>query len=151
LPTFYLAIRSMLNAGFDSIIVNRRTISKKFSHVADIPLMSAQIGEKHPGKDCFVFRREAVTKFVLEHACIGSTGIGNLMHINQLATSAKFSLEEDMHITFHIGDDKTWKGSEDLRRYNANEVIKAVSGLRSQGLLPDHPYITQWLKRKGLF
>ncbi|MCB0197034.1 MAG: hypothetical protein KDJ65_34115, partial [Anaerolineae bacterium] len=65
MPHFYLAIDSLLSSGYDALVINRRTVSAAYTQLEEIPLMMAQIGQPHPGYDCFVFKRTAYSHFNL--------------------------------------------------------------------------------------
>ena len=108
LPSFYVSIDKLIDLGFDSLVVNRRTISKSRTRVEDIPLMYAEVGRPHMGYDCFVFKREAYKKFFLDLTCIGTGFVGKTLLINQILTSNNFKVFGDQHITFHLGNDKLW-------------------------------------------
>jgi len=152
LPHFYLGVAALLRRGADSLIINRRTISKEWTETEDLPLMYAQVGEKHPGRDCFVWRRDVLPQFHMEHACIGTGGVGKVMLVNQVATATRFQEIADFHLTFHLGDDRRWQadGPNDLLEYNQKELRKVVEFFRSRNALPEHPLIAKFIKNKGL-
>ena len=79
MPHFYTAVTQLIETGVDAMVINRRTIAKSPSDPAHLPLMWAQVGEKHPGYDCFVFRRDAYPNFDLGTACIGANWIGRVL------------------------------------------------------------------------
>ena len=73
MPDFYAAIAALIDGGHDAFTINRRTIPRDWPNgVSDLPLMRAQVGTPHPGRDCFVFGREAARGFDLGTACIGA-------------------------------------------------------------------------------
>jgi len=152
MPFFYAAVAALIREGHDALIINRRTISTEYARPEDLPLMYGQVGSPHPGRDCFVWRREATSRFVCERTAIGQGGIGRVLQLNLAATAARFREYEDLHLTFHLGDDRTWEAGDqdDLRDFNWAELVKVVAALRARGGLPDHPAITQFIARRGL-
>jgi hypothetical protein len=103
LPQFYLAVSELLHQGYDALLINRRGISKKYKSVAQLPLMYSDYGVPHPGFDCFVFKRELLSKLVLEDICVGvSFSEVALLH-NFIAFAENLKLVDELHLTFHIG------------------------------------------------
>lgn len=123
LPHFYIAIKEIINKGYDAFVINRRTISNRFSSQSEISLMFAEAGVSHPGFDCFIFKRDAYTDYFLSNACIGVSLVGKVLISNMIIHATKFEVFRDLHLTFHIGNDRIWKSSslDDYRRHN--EVI----------------------------
>ncbi|MEL7447474.1 MAG: hypothetical protein AAGK02_17010, partial [Pseudomonadota bacterium] len=78
-PYFYTALDRIIASGVDSCIINRRVIADINSEVADIPLMYAEVGKPHPGRDCFVFTRSAYQHFDLGDALWGMPKVGALL------------------------------------------------------------------------
>jgi len=146
MPGFYLAVRRLIEQGYDAFVINRRTITRDFTTPADLPLMYAQIGEPHPGHDCFVWRREVFPRFRLENICVGTIGIGKAIILNQLCTSRNFRESTDLHLTFHLGADRVWLNPSlaDYRAFNLGELRKIVSYHREHGTLPDHPLVARF-------
>jgi hypothetical protein len=147
-----LAAAAMIGIGHDALVINRRTISQEYTRVEDLPLMFAQSGEPHGGRDCFIWRREATPRFICGNTVIGQGGIGRVLQFNLAASTAGFREYEDQHLTFHLGDDRTWERSDqdDLRAFNWAELVKVVAAFRARGGMPEHPAITQFLERRGL-
>ena len=125
---FYKTVSRIIQQGYDAFVINRRTISKTHKFVNEIPLMYSELGEKHKGWDCFVFRRDLYPRFKLGTACIGTGWIGRVMISNMSCFSKKFEIFKDLHATFHIGNDRVWR-SEHLNEYlehNKNECKKIL-------------------------
>src|SRR5690349_18998222 len=72
MPHFYGTVQRILNLGFESLIINRRTIEKYAFDPQLLPLMYADHGRSHPGYDCFVFPRRLVDLFASSDACVGA-------------------------------------------------------------------------------
>lgn len=145
---FYLRVAEMIREGFDGFVINRRTISGHFTSVDEIAEMYADKGEKHPGYDCFVFRRDVYPAYDLGNACIGANWIGRVIIANVIANAERFKVFEDEYLTFHIGDDRSWKISEfsDFDLHNERLVVQLLQRYESQGLLDKKPLLESFLR-----
>ena len=134
LPHFYVTLNRIIESGIDAFIINRRLIAKEFTKLEDIPLMWAEVGRPHMGYDCFVFKRDVYPKFDLGLTCIGASYYDKLLLGNLLLYSSNFKVFRDHHLTFHIGNDKTWtsKAHEDYQSYNKAALDKFVAGLDAE-------------------
>jgi hypothetical protein len=132
MPYFYAAVKKNIEAGRDSFVINRRTISNSYNHISQLPLMNAELGIPHPGYDCFVFKREMFSQFQLNNICIGVPYVGLALYANLVTFSKKFNEIADSHLTFHLGDDRQWldKKYEDYTRFNCQENEKVMNYLR---------------------
>jgi len=108
MPHFYGSLQRFLNLGFESLIVNRRTIAKFSLDPQLLPLMYADYGQSHNGFDCFVFPRRLFDRFVQSHVCVGAPDVMRALIFNLVALSESVLILRDAHLTFHLGDDKTW-------------------------------------------
>ena len=140
MPEFYTEVAKILKKGYDGFVINRRTIGNRYSDIKDIPLMIAEAksgGKKHPGYDCFIFKREAYEKYMLGNACIGVNWIGRVFVSNIMAFSTKFKVFENRRLTFHIGDERIWlkHDYDDYTRYNENQLINILEHLNGLGKL----------------
>jgi hypothetical protein len=133
-PYFYHAVSQIINQGYDAFVINRRTISDRYSALDEIPLMYAEIGESHPGYDCFVFRRDVYPKFKLGTICIGTAWIGRTLLANLVTYATKFKEFRNKHVTFHIGNSLPWRSNEyqDYFRENWNEYLKIFQQLEAE-------------------
>lgn len=122
MPHFYLTLGKIIQQGYDGFIINRRTISNKYSKIEEIPLMYAEVGESHPGSDCFVFRRELYGKFLLGDVIIGSAFFGLTLRTNLGVFSKKFEHFRDLHLTFHVGDGRVWTKFTDDAFHNKKQL-----------------------------
>jgi hypothetical protein len=140
MPYFYTAVSAWLDQGFDALVINRRTISATYTACEQIPLMYSELGRKHEGHDCFVFRREAYPSYALAEVCIGIPWVGRVLIWNLACHAAKFQELTDEHLTFHVGagNEKTLLEPEyaDYRAYNRGEAAKAKAALESRGVRP---------------
>ncbi|MDQ1355488.1 MAG: hypothetical protein QG657_5798 [Acidobacteriota bacterium] len=127
-PYFYQVVADIIRQGHDAFIINRRTIPGHYKSIEEIPLMYAEIGDKHPGWDCFVFGRELYPRFRLGNACIGTDWIGRMMIANMVPLAKQFKVFQDLQMTFHIGDDRVWQTNEfsDYAEHNKEECRKIL-------------------------
>ena len=133
-PSFYLAVASLVAAGYDAFAVNRRTIPGRYESLDEIPLMCAEVGERHAGWDCLVFRRALYPRFDLGRGLVGSGWIGRIMLTFMAAEAKKFHVFTDLHLTFHIGNRKAWKTEEqsDYIAHNREECGRILARLEKK-------------------
>lgn len=108
MPNFYETIQAIAHTGHDAFVINRRTISNKYRSTAELPLMYAEPGELHRGWDCFIFRRELLPRLKLDLVCIGAPLVGLILYANLAVHAQNFREFTDLHLTFHLGDDRAW-------------------------------------------
>jgi hypothetical protein len=108
MPHFYQAVNALIDQGYDAFVINRRTISEKFLTNSDLSLMFSELGASHPGHDCFIFKREAYSSYILYNSCIGEPPIGKILLCNLMYAAQKFEEFKNFHLTFHIGKDAAW-------------------------------------------
>jgi hypothetical protein len=134
MPQFYLAVDRFIDAGFDAFVINRRTISNRFTSVEQLPLMYAEVGNPHRGWDCFVFRREAYPHYTLGAICLGAPRVGLALIANLVAHAERFKEFKDQHLTFHLGNDRGWQGSAyaDYAEHNTREALSILSLLEKE-------------------
>jgi len=147
MPYFYKEVKTMIESGFDSFVINRRTINEKYTSIDEINQMYSDIGEKHPGYDCFVFKRDAYLKYQLGTACIGANWIGRVIISNAIAYSKKFQVFENEHLTFHIGDDRSWKVSDfnDYDQHNEQQLLPILANLLQSEQMKKKQYLKSFL------
>lgn len=114
-PSFYLFVQSALCAGFDSLVINRRTISADARHVPH-EVACAEIGTDHPGLDCFVFPARWLVDFQRNDACVGAGLVMRGLFYNLVALADRLLVLTEPQLTFHFGDDRPWQ-SDANRRY----------------------------------
>jgi len=134
MPCFYLAVNRMIEEGLDVFVINRRTISERYASVVDLPLMFAEIGVPHKGYDCFVFRREAYPDFLLGNVCTGMPWNGRVLLWNLALSSERFKEFKDLHLTFHIGNERLWAQEKyaDYAAHNRSEAVKVLAQLEER-------------------
>ena len=140
LPYFYVTVNALIEQGYDSFVINRRTVETIYDSPAEIPLMYAEVGNKHPGFDCFVFKREAYPQYKLGGVCLGIPWIDHVLIMNLVCHARNFSVFRKLHATFHLGDSQAWLKEKyaDYYAYNKAEAEKVVSALeRTHGPLEE--------------
>lgn len=144
-PHFYTEVAKIIEEGYDAFVINRRTIPDHYKDISEIPQMYAEKGEPHPGHDCFIFKRSLYEKSYLENHVIGVGFCFRPMLLNCLCHAEKFLEFRDLHLTFHIGNQETWKDSklQDYLNHNKNEAQKIFDYYLNQNLLPNHPLIEE--------
>lgn len=130
-PHFYESVAVIIRSGYDALVINRRTIPAAPNGVGNIPLMWAQAGETHIGHDCFIFKRDAYPCFQLGNVGIGIRLVGRVLLWNLVAQATRFKEFKDLHLTFHLGQDKPWKNSrlKDYDRHNHDEAVAVLQTL----------------------
>ena len=133
-PYFYQVVSRIIDRGYDAFIINRRTIPDTYRHPGELPLMYGEVGASHKGWDCFVFKRSFYPRFRLGAACIGTGWIGRVMITNMAVFARQFKIFTDLHLTFHIGNDKAWKSGtyNDYLQHNRNECRKILEKFESE-------------------
>lgn len=132
-PHFYDAVQEMIAAGHDAFMINRRRIPEKFNSVTQLDDMYAERGKKHPGFDCFVFKRQLYPQFSLAEVCIGVPFIEITLSQNLFCFAQKPTVFTHAFLTFHIGME-IFKGRapEPYFRYNKIQFWKAMTAIWSQ-------------------
>lgn len=143
MPDFYKSLANLLDEGYDALTITRRTIPKTYTSPAELPQMYAERGESHPGYDCFIFRREAHAQYDLGHACIGAHWFGKALELNLICQARRYAALKDLHMTFHIGDDRPWKDDrfKVFTKFNQAEIRRILLRLHAEGQLIDHAEI----------
>lgn len=121
MPQFYLVVNSLLQQGHDALLINRRGISTQYNSVDQLPLMYSDYGKPHPGFDCFVFKRELVSKLKLGSICIGIPFLEVSLVHNLIACAGNLKLIDDLHLTFHLGTEVMPPVDEEYYRHNRSE------------------------------
>ena len=152
MPNFYVSVAKMLEE-HDALVINRRTISNQYSQPDEIPLMYALAGNQHQGWDCFVFRRELYPQIEFGTSFIGIIHIGLLFYANLLALADSFCEHKDMHLTFHIGDDRVWSGDKfnDYTEHNMDQMVASLLKLREKiGTLDSSTAVGKFIYHKHI-
>ena len=141
-PHFYLEVAAMIERGYDAMCVNRRDLSKEYHGVlldeSTIELTFLAEGVRHPGIDCFVFRRAIIPSLHLGNVYVGYPPVGQVLMSQIMANAEKFVWIKDQALTFHLGSDRAWK--------NRSGPYNLENQRQAQGL-----YVHAFGKRTSLF
>jgi hypothetical protein len=134
LPHFYTSVASLVDAGYDAFVINRRTIPARYTEPSQLPLMYAEVGEPHRGWDCFIFRRDAYPHYRLGTVCLGAPRMGLALLANLIAYAEHFSEFKDQHLTFHLGNDRGWSGTAhaDYAAHNTRQLLEVLAELEEE-------------------
>jgi hypothetical protein len=102
-----------------------------------------ETGERHPGFDCFIFKRTLLSSFNFGDVFIGAPFFENVWSANFYRYSKNPGFLKDEKVTFHIGSNSEWivrknetrdksqvqsiKMTNRLSHKNALKVIKNIS------------------------
>ncbi|HPF12332.1 MAG TPA: hypothetical protein PLP62_12820 [Flavobacteriaceae bacterium] len=131
-PHFYDFVSQQIEKGLDAFVINRRTISKEHS-LEGLENAYKDLGEKHPGFDCFVISQAVYSKICLNKVAIGISKVGITLLANLMVFAEHFMLFEEEHLTFHIGADKVWQNPKfhDYFLHNCKEAYKTYQWLQT--------------------
>ena len=114
-PNFYIQIKEMLDMGYDALCINRIDLPKKFKDVTldvnAIDLILKVNGKRHPGIDCFVFKKDIVPSLNLGNVYVGFPPVGMVLKTQIETNSKNFYWVKDQVLTYHLGYDKPWANS----------------------------------------
>lgn len=127
MPHFYQFVRQMIKKGYRSFIINKRIIPGFYKSPDDLPEMYSELGSPHNGYDCFVFPREDFKKYDLGDVCMGTPWSEGTMAAS-MVSAGDCTVFKNAHVTFHIGDSRTWLDPKlaDYRIHNTNETARVM-------------------------
>ncbi len=133
-PHFYWTVARLADLGHDAFAINRRTIPARYRRPEDLPLMYSEIGQEHKGWDCFVFRRDLQPRLNLGSACVGAGWVGRALLANLACLAENFRIFADLHLTFHVGNEKAWKAERysDYTEHNRGECRRILLDLEAR-------------------
>lgn len=129
---FYDAMATLIGLGYDSIVVNRRTVEPFPPDPRLAPIISASMGACHPGFDCFVFRAGLFDDFIRGTSVIGRGWVMRPLLYNLVAKAGRMIMLKDVHLTYHLGDDNAWSGKENSD-YDTHNLLEAYKLIASSG------------------
>jgi hypothetical protein len=149
IPHFYLSLDTIISEGWDAFMITRRTLSKDYKTASQLWRMYADVGAGHPGNDCFVFRREDYAHYDLGDACIGARGFAKVLGTNVIVHAHRFKHFKNLHLTFHIGDDRIWDDEKwaDYSAHNLHVLRRLLYQYGQLGKLPRNPMIDRWVRK----
>lgn len=148
MPHFYTSVARFINMGYDAFIINKRIIPPYYRRVDQIPDMWCELGTDHNGYDCFVFRREIYPQFFMGDCCMGIPWSETALTANMIAYSKNLTVFKHPHLTFHIGDSRTWGSQADYRQFNTEAFAKVLTKLLADGRDVLHHEVIVWLLKK---
>jgi hypothetical protein len=91
--------------------------------------MAAQVGQSHKGHDCLIFPRTAYPHYFLTNLCVGAFRVGMAVLVNMLYHAQRFELFTDLHLTYHLGNDRVHRSPRlaDYKAYNEIEFLKILT------------------------
>lgn len=134
LPHFYLSVAQLFDDGIDAFVINRRTIPDDYEDPEDLPRMYAEVGRPHPGRDCFVFTPSAACQYHLGDAIIGADWVGQILMWNLVSFSERFAWYTDLHLTFHLGNERRWSDPrfDEYGDYNRRVAVRVLEALEDR-------------------
>jgi FkbM family methyltransferase len=131
MPHFYEFVSSLLDLGFDTLLINRRVAGTFPLDKRWRSLFESDYGGPHPGFDCFVFPAKFARQFVRGNSCVGIPYVMRGLLYNLVALSRNMLILTDVHATYHIGSDSAWNHPEleDYTRFNRNQTNTVLDGL----------------------
>jgi hypothetical protein len=150
-PHFYMSIDEILRRGIDACMITRRTLKKDYTSPSQLAEMYADEGVDHPGDDCFIFSRAALAKFDLGDACIGIKFVARILAFNLILNAQRFEHFRNLHVTFHIGDDRVWDDDKfaDYTEHNERTLRRIARENRERATKIDNVLLTRWVKKFG--
>ena len=138
-PFFYKQVEQYLKQ-YDALVINRRTIAKCHDSSKPLSYFYLQRGKEHPGFDCFIFKRKDYKQYQLSDACIGANWIGRILICNLLCFAKNPFIEKNAFLTFHLGDDRSWKTIEniDYDEHNERQLVDLMKHLKGLGRIDSH-------------
>ena len=132
---FYVTAASMLEDGHDAIVINRRNISTRHTDPVELPKMWAEVGEGHPGHDCFVVRPELLRRIDPGGGCVGAPWVMRPLLLGLMLEAEHFVELRHAHLTFHLGDDPSGyadRAFAGVRRHNRRAMRLAIRDLEQR-------------------
>jgi hypothetical protein len=135
---FYVAVAALMDGargrGLDAAVINRRTVHATVEQASDLEWLYRQPGDKHPGWDCFVFRRALLQGFDFHALCIGAVPVGQALLAALSTLAERCELYEDEALTFHVNDDRVWQSpaNQPFQAHNFREAQKIVDALEAR-------------------
>lgn len=126
MPFFYSYIQEKVNEGHDALIINRRRLSGAYTAETDLNVLYADLGNSHPGFDCFVIKRELFEQFEFGDICIGAPFIGVSFAHNIFTFAERPLFIPDAHLTFHLGSEVLGNRNNNFYKHNKEQYLSAV-------------------------
>lgn len=142
---FYVAIYNLIiSKSLNSFIINRRDNIPKFKNQIrlteqHLDIIYEESGVKHPGKDCFIMKRELLKQIDMGNMFTGYPPWGKTLYAILKEIDQSATLFTNLHLTFHLGSDKAWGGTKNkLWEQNIQERNKLGYSSLKIGFSPNH-------------
>lgn len=125
-PAFYEVVAEILDAGYDAFTINRRSVTDSF-RLGGGALVRSSTGIPHPGSDCFVMSPDLLEGADVGDVLLGVRWVGQTLLEDLAARARRFRRFTDLHVTFHLGDEREWEREDvsDYERFNHQEYVAA--------------------------
>ncbi len=142
-PSFYAGVRELIAAGAEALIINRRTVHGWDTASPTAGLARYDLGDSHPGMDCFIFPRRWVHGFVTSPAVVGHGHVMRGLLYNLVVRAEPLVALTNVAMTYHYGDDRPWQSTDAAPHFAANkraarevyEQLAAQSSVNAERLL----------------
>ncbi|MES2691491.1 MAG: hypothetical protein V4658_13870 [Bacteroidota bacterium] len=160
MPYFYDSVLGYIDQGHDAMVINRRRLTADYNSMDQLPQMYADMGRSHPGFDCFVFKKELLSRFILEEVCIGIPFVEVTLVHNIFSFARSPLFVPDKHLTFHIGMEVMPARENNYYRHNRSTFftkiyphLKPHFDIRKfpYSSLPAHKRAVKWALNPSLF
>jgi hypothetical protein len=121
---FYKKVYDIIkNRKLKSFSINRRNDIPKFINGKrltenDLNIIYKQLGEKHPGSDCFIMKKNVFNKINMKKIFPGYSPIGRVLKYLLKKEGGKHVIFEKLYLTFHMGKDQPYKSKNDKNDKN---------------------------------
>jgi hypothetical protein len=155
-PYFYVALERMIGGREDAaFVIPRRTISSRFTEPGQLAEMYAEAGKAHEGFDCFVFPRAWIGRLDLGALCIGIPNFDLALIQNlEVLSGYRTHVLWNQFLTFHVGDDKSWKDRAELNDHNLREAHMVADRLIAKHgpppLRSKFEYASVWIRHRAV-
>ena len=152
---FYNNVSALLRHGVDCLVINRMTVGEIDSYQELPELGGMEVGQKHPGFDCFVFPVSWISSFAKVNCCVGMRAVMRPLLYNLVARANRMLIMRHACLTHHYGDEMSWavekyKDYTDHNRLMMAESLKIlcrdrVAGRRLSAFCARHgePFVPQ--------
>ncbi len=120
-PSFYAGVRELIAAGAEALIINRRTVHGWDPASSTAGLARYDLGDSHPGMDCFIFPRRWVDGFVTSPAVVGHGHVMRGLLYNLVVRAEPLVVLTNVAMTYHYGDDRPWQSADTAPHFVANK------------------------------
>jgi len=130
-PLTYDLIAELRAEGYDAMSITRRTVYPPLGRTPSLSRLATSIGSPHPGDDCFAFDATMLPQLIRPDAALGVRWVARTLKWQLRLLADQFGQFNDLHATFHIGDDRLWIGDRfsDYESHNQRVVEQLIEEL----------------------